>query len=791
MASLKFDHNLKLWGREQSFTGRYNRTHDRRDIPGAGGALFAVLRPIVGTQNFSFYWNSELSGPEAATPLFNQFRASYGRTRLQFEEVRDQEHLIPSSLFPNEAFLLNAPQVLNVTLPGASSARYGSFIEDTETGSNGLGPVGQVILPGFSPLGVDVNNFPQRRVNNTFQIADIFSFRKGAHNVSLGTDIRRVHLNSDLPRNARPQITFGGSPDVLGVANGELQVGFFGFLSPTTLAAASAASNFSQTLALRTANIGLRTTQWNYFAQDEWRINPKFSLSFGARYEYNTPPREVNGLIERSFRDPLLDKIEAVSGLKRFLDNRQGIFDPDRNNLAPRVGFAYGHSFAVNRQMVIRGGYGWYFDQALGAVISQSRNVFPNFLTVNFGGGEGGRIDGEELEPFDLFNPATGFIGVVPIRAPGTLNRLNPALTVESFVNAVNNSFPQAGFGFTLPARRFPMPFAQQFSATIEQQLSRHLFASASYVGTLGRHLLRQTTPNLGPNLTMITSPLLAQVNNGSPELLGLILQPGQRLNDNLDPVGQRPFDNVGTVYLYETTANSRYDSLQAQLRGQLEAVSFQISYTFSKALDDVSDVFDLAGAPSLPQNSLRPSERGLANFDTRHRFTYTFNWALPRLNGKSKLAQMFFGGFDFAGTGQYQAGQPFTINSIFDVNLDGNLTDRLNTTNGLAYTGNRRQPIRLTAADAAALRAAIGNTGAVGRNTFRSSGYLLLNLALTKNFIFTEHQRLILRVEAFNFLNRANFALPVRLLEAPSFGESVDTLTPGRRLQLALKYQF
>ena len=89
------------------------------------------------------------------------------------------------------------------------------------------------------------------------------------------------------------------------------------------------------------------------------------------------------------------------------------------------------------------------------------------------------------------------------------------------------------------------------------------------------------------------------------------------------------------------------------------------------------------------------------------------------------------------------------------------------------------------------AVTAAIGNAGAVGRNTFRSSGYLLLNLALTKNFIFTEHQRLILRVEAFNFLNRANFALPVRLLEAPSFGESVDTLTPGRRLQLALKYQF
>ena len=324
IGSLKFDHNLKLWNRVQAFTGRYNRTNDWRDIPAAGGALFGVLRPLVGTQNFSFFWNSEISGTEAVTPLFNQFRASFGRTRLRFEEVRDRDHLVPSQTFPETPFLLNAPVILNFVLPDETLTEYrsrrrstGVPYGDTE---NALGALGQVILPGFSPIGVDVNNFPQRRVNNSYQIADIFSFRKGTHSASFGADIRRVQLNSDLPRNARPQITFGGGA-VVGfdtvdgrIANARLT----DFFTPTSLAAANAASNFAQTFALGTSNIGLRYTQFNFFAQDEWRIRPNFSLSYGLRYENNTPPREVNGLIENSFNNAALN-FEAVKGLNQFI----------------------------------------------------------------------------------------------------------------------------------------------------------------------------------------------------------------------------------------------------------------------------------------------------------------------------------------------------------------------------------------------------------------------------------------------------------------------------------------
>jgi hypothetical protein len=144
------------------------------------------------------------------------------------------------------------------------------------------------------------------------------------------------------------------------------------------------------------------------------------------------------------------------------------------------------------------------------------------------------------------------------------------------------------------------------------------------------------------------------------------------------------------------------------------------------------------------------------------------------------------------AGQGQFQTGQPFTVNSLYDVNLDGNLTDRLNTTEGLIVTGDRNRPLQLApGVSTFSLLAPVGQDGSVGRNTFRAGNLLELDLAVIKSFITSGEQRLIFRMDLFNFINRANFGVPVRFLEAPGFGQSVDTVTPGRRIQFALKYSF
>ena len=220
--------------------------------------------------------------------------------------------------------------------------------------------------------------------------------------------------------------------------------------------------------------------------------------------------------------------------------------------------------------------------------------------------------------------------------------------------------------------------------------------------------------------------------------------------------------------------------------------MQYQISYTVSKALDDVSDVFDLAGAPALPQNSFTfAGERGPANFDVRHRFTYSFVASLPPLKNRAAALRAMFGSIQLAGTGSLRTGQPFTVNSIFDVNLDGNLTDRLDNTNGLVVTGDRRQPLRLTTLDPTTLLAPIGQDGRVARNTFRAGNVIELDLSVSKKFVAFGTRSLVLRADIFNFINRANFGVPVRWLGAADFGQATDTITPGRRVQLAVKYSF
>jgi hypothetical protein len=783
----KLDDNFKINQREQSVTGRYNFTNDWREIPTTGDAIFSTLKPRIRTHNFSFFLNSKLSGPNSAKWMFNQVRLSYGRTRLRFDEVRDTRTLIPSSSFPDTPFLLNAPDLLNITTPPAAGVPYTSqviYVRQPITTEQDLGPLGQVVIAGFSPVGVDVYNFPQQRVNNTYQVADNLTLRVKDHSYTFGADIRRSELNSDLPRNSRPLATFNGAPRLVfenGAFRFPVSSDLNQFIRGVDLAAMGAASNSYLTLSTVSgdARISLRYYQLNFFGGDEWRVRPRLALSLGLRYEYNTPVRELNSRIENTFNDPALNLAPA---LRQFITGRTAIYDSDRNNLAPRFGFAYSpQPFGPNHLTVIRGGFGLFYDQILGAVVSQSRNVYPTFVTLNFGG-----LNASVSEtPLNFFNPGRTILSTsagqfVTLAQPGTLNRLNPLLTLDRLFDVINNSFPNA-LGATLPSSRLQMPSATHYDLMIEQQLDRNLVVSAAYVGTQGRHLLRFTTPNLGPASTIVPSSLgVFQDQFANPAVRGRVRAPS------------RPVAGVGAINRFETTANSSYNSLQIQLRGRWRrSLQYQAAYTLSSANDDVSDVFDLAGAPALPQDSMTFSgERGPANFDSRHRLAYGLIYDFPKAGDNNLILRALTNDVQVSSTGRLSAGQPFTVNSIFDVNLDGNLTDRLNTTNGLVNTGNRRQPLLLTV-PSSALLAPVGSNGAVGRNTFRAGGLVELDLAASKRIQFTGGQALHFRIEIFNVINRANFGIPVRYLEAPGFGQATSTTTPGRRVQFSLKYSF
>jgi hypothetical protein len=477
-----------------------------------------------------------------------------------------------------------------------------------------------------------------------------------------------------------------------------------------------------------------------------------------------------------------------------------------------------------------------YYDQILGAVVSQSRNVYPTFTTVNFGGGLPCYLfrASDSLCPFStVIGPTnSGFVFnlLTPPNnpnaqsvVPGTLNtsRIDGAGGVPLSVLALLAPFNQSGslmngvrsgspFGATLPARELETPMSHQYFIGIEQQVAgRNMFLSVGYVGTTGRNLLRFTTPNLGSNYILRVNELTLLSASGAPEyfpnvptLRGFTYDPSTSLAATLAGNG-RPSNagsganDVGPITQFETTGTSQYHSLQVQLRGRFAPdFQYQVNYTLGSAKDDVSDVFDLAGASALPQNSLNfAGEYAPSNFDVRHKVAYSLVYELPRLTGESGLVRGILGGWQIASSGRFHTGQPFTVNSIFDVNLDGNLTDRLDNTAFISENGGNDPQVLFNSAGGSAEResmlAPVGSDGSVTRNSFRGRSLLNLDVAFSKRFFMTETQNLQFRVEVFNFLNRANFAIPVRFLEAPGFGQAVDTVTPGRRIQLALKYLF
>ena len=208
--------------------------------------------------------------------------------------------------------------------------------------------------------------------------------------------------------------------------------------------------------------------------------------------------------------------------------------------------------------------------------------------------------------------------------------------------------------------------------------------------------------------------------------------------------------------------------------------------------IDNVSDVFDGLGFFSRPQSEANlATERASANFDARHRFSSSYVWTLPGLDRHPVLGGWILSGFFVA-----RSGQPFTVNSSFDVNQDGVLTDRLNRTAGIRM--EEHGPVRLVLPpDAVQDRVALdfiaspGANGIVGRNTFRARGLLSLDFALLKRFALNDQSKIEFRVELFNAFNRTHFGVPVRILESPGFGRSVDTSVGARQIQFALKLMF
>lgn len=335
-------------------------------------------------------------------------------------------------------------------------------------------------------------------------------------------------------------------------------------------------------------------------------------------------------------------------------------------------------------------------------------------------------------------------------------------LFFPSQVSLPRLSDPFSGPGFAPPASvntlqpDYRTGYAQHWHFGLERALPGELVARVSYIGSKATKLLRRRNLNQPP--------------------------PGEGEVDL-----RRPTPGFANIVLFESGAASSYHSGVATLErrfGQL--VGFRAAYTWAKSIDDVSAFLSSSGDQSFPQNSHDfRAERGLSNFDQRHRLALSLQLASP-------FRHRLLGGWRAYAIATAGSGRPLTPQLAIDNSNTGNTggifgTDRPNLT-GDPATG-LRGPGQFFDAAAFAMPAPLA-FGNAGRNILAGPGFGSLDVAVVRSLRLSEQATAELRLEAFNVTNRANFDLPERTFGQATFGRSLSA-GQARQLQLGLRFSF
>jgi hypothetical protein len=330
---------------------------------------------------------------------------------------------------------------------------------------------------------------------------------------------------------------------------------------------------------------------------------------------------------------------------------------------------------------------------------------------------------------------------------------------------SLSDPFP-ANFPIPVPSsalaiqRNLRTAYAQQWNVNLQQELGRDRILEVAYAGSKGTKLLGARDEN-------------------------------QPLPSPLQP-NPRPVPQFADIDILESRGDSTYHSLQARFQQSLSrGLTALASYTWSKSIDDASSFFSSAGDANFPQNSRHTrADRGLSNFDLRHRFSLSYSYDLPF--GKGRL----LGGWQTFGIWTFQTGRPFTVDLL--PTLDNSNTGQ----SILGFGGSNERPNVLRPAALSKPSAGrwfdtqaftlppFGSFGNAGRNILTGPGYQSINVSIVKNARIAERASLQFRAEAFNFLNHTNLDLPNIFFGSPAFGSIQSSQTP-RRIQFGVKILF
>ena len=521
--------------------------------------------------------------------LLNEFRMQWGRDK----ETQFSQPPVPG-----------AP----TTAPGGRSPQ--TFIQ------NGL----SFGMPDFLERAA----FPDER---RWQFADTVTLTAGNHTLKFGGDINFVKDDINNLRFLGGEFNYTGTSGISDFivdfvnfqTNGAIRAlsntpnGNLGLCVGSTRRAGKCyAGNFNQGFGV--LGITMKTTDFNYFIQDDWRMTPRFTLNLGLRYEYQRNP------------DPV-----APNPLLPQTNNKVD----DRNNFGPRVGFAY--DVTGDAKTSLRGGWGLYYGRVINSTIYNS--------LVNTGVG----IDQGQRQ----FTTSANNLPAVCTQATPPLNANNcPFLPI--FPNLLPASNPPVG-AVQFFDDDFQLPQIHQWDFIFEREIGRNTVVSASYLGSFGNSLPNFVDTNLPAPARTVALNVVGGPFGGSTYLTPLF-------------VGPRPDTRFAQLTEIRSNVFSKYHALVLQANRRLTGgLQFQTNYTLSRASDNGQSSVTFT-SNNLPFNAFnQPGEDGLSNFDRRQKFVASVVYSPnPFSDGAMKH---IFNGWTFAPILNSFSGARFTGNVSGNIN--------------------------------------------------------------------------------------------------------------------------
>ncbi len=611
---------------------------------------------------------------------------------------------------------------------------------------------------------------------------DSLNFIKGNHNAKFGGEVRLIRLYTD--RQGGTTYTFSNLAAFL--ANTPASVQYLGDVS--------APSPFNNGLS------GQPEAKQEYYiayGQDEWKIRPGLTLSYGLRYEYYTPLREKNN------KQVLFD---ITNGTLRPSD--QAAFKSSKNNFGPRVAVTYspyqnGNGFFSGGKTVLRGGFGIYYGP--GQTEDQIQPIESDRISSTISG-------------------STLFNGTQLLAFPAN----TAAIAANFAANPLNRLYQPRAYSpnYKIPERVF------QYTFSYQQQLPYNLVSTVAYVGSQGRNLfLRSVANQILPGQTTIlnganlpTGVGVINRTNAAGQVVGVTTV---RQFDILSGATQnRPFAEVD----YKTSGgDDKYNAFQFSLvRSFNKGLTMNAQYTFAHSEGLTAGSNEARTSAALDNFE---ADRGRNNFDVRHSFNLSALYELPIGNGRAvdfgKTGNFLLGGWQVGGIVNARSGVPVevlvvrpdvaaqcalaagcavqngtnaTVPNGFTVNLPTfNATTFPNlptgfiavvNTPGGGASRNIRRPNLIAGVNpylnndrnfinpAAFAIPAAGTFGDFPRNELSGPNFRQVDLTLSKKFRISETMNFEFRTEVFNVFNTANFANPSTTLSNALPGLSYNATT-------------